>query len=71
MKTDVTNFRALSKEELLLKRTSLKNDLLNMRFKARMGTLDKPTSIGSARRQIAQVNTILKEMEKDAKAPNA
>lgn len=69
MKTDATNFRALSKEELFLKMASLKNELLNMRFKVRMGTLDKPTSIKTAKRQIAQVNTILKEMEKDGRAP--
>lgn len=69
MKTDASNFRALSKDELLLKLTSLKNELLNMRFKVRMGTLDKPTSIKTAKRQIAQVNTILKEMEKDGRTP--
>lgn len=53
--------RNMTKEELTSKRLSLKEELMNLRFKAKMGKLEKPSSISQIRKDIARILTILKE----------
>lgn len=59
MKT--TEFRNMTKEELDSKRFSLKQDLGKLRFQSRTGNIEKSASISLIKKDIARINTILKE----------
>ena len=47
--------------ELEQKRDSLKEKLFNLRYQAKTGRLEKPSQIRNAKRDIARINTIIKE----------
>lgn len=53
--------RELSVEELEVKLTDLKKDLFNLRLQNATNQLDNPTRIAEVKRDIARVNTILRE----------
>lgn len=55
------DLRGLSKQELLQKRNTLEKELLDLRQKKVSGQLDKPHFFKRARRQIAQILTIVRE----------
>ncbi len=61
MKTN--NIRDLSKEEVVRKVDTLKQELFNLRFQLATGQLDNPLRIRQVRRDIARTKTILREME--------
>ena len=60
--------RELSVEELEVKLTELKKDLFNLRLQNATNQLDNPTRISEAKRDIARVNTILREHQQAEKA---
>ena len=60
--------RELSVEELEVKLTDLKKDLFNLRLQNATNQLDNPTSIAEVKRDIARVNTILREHQLTEKA---
>ena len=60
--------RELSVEELEVKLTELKKDLFNLRLQNATNQLDKPTRISEVKRDIARVNTILREHQLAEKA---
>lgn len=53
--------RNMTKDELVSKELSLKEQLMNLRFQAKMGKLEKPSMISQIRKDIARILTILKE----------
>ena len=55
------DLRGLSKEELLQKKDTLEKELHGLRQKKVTGQLDKPHFFKRARRQIAQILTIVRE----------
>ena len=55
--------RNLTKDELGLKLSTLKNELYNLRYQARAGRIEKPHKIQDVKRDIARINTIIKEGE--------
>ena len=55
--------RSMSVEELQTKLTDLKKDLFNLRLQHATNQLDNPTRIAEVKRDIARVNTILRERE--------
>lgn len=55
--------RELSAEELSGKLVDLKKDLFNLRLQHATNQLDNPTRIAEVKRDIARVNTILRERE--------
>jgi large subunit ribosomal protein L29 len=59
MKTN--DLRNMTKDELVNKQLSIKEELMNLRFKAKMGKLEKPSRISQIRKDIARILTILKE----------
>ncbi len=61
-KKDMDKLRGLSIEELNEKLSSLRNSLLEARFKVSMGRLDKPSIIRSARKDIARIMTLKNEL---------
>ena len=60
--------RELSVEELEVKLTDLKKDLFNLRLQHATNQLDNPTRIADVKRDIARVNTILRERQLAEKA---
>ena len=60
--------RELSVEGLEVKLTDLKKDLFNLRLQNATNQLDNPTRIAEVKRDIARVNTILREHQLTEKA---
>ena len=60
--------RELSAEELEGKLVELKKDLFNLRLQHATNQLDNPTRIADVKRDIARVNTILRERQLAEKA---
>lgn len=53
--------KALSREELLLKEKSLKEELSKLNFGRFGGTVEKPHMFSLIKKDIARINTILNE----------
>lgn len=60
--------RDRTRAELEQKLFSLKEELFNLRFQAKTGRLEKPSRIRNIKRDIARINTIIKE-KGDEKEP--
>ncbi len=60
------NIRELSEKELFNTLNDLKNELFNLRFQHATGQLENPLQIKSVKRDIARVNTVIRELEKRA-----
>ena len=60
--------RKLSSADLEKKLTELKKDLFNLRLQNATNQLDNPTRISEVKRDIARVNTILREHQLTEKA---
>jgi large subunit ribosomal protein L29 len=52
-------------KELEQKIYSLKEELFNLRYLAKTGRLEKPSRIRNIKKDIARINTILKEKENE------
>jgi len=59
--------REKTSAELEQKVFSLKEELFNLRYQSKVGRLEKPSRIGNIKRDIARINTILKEKQNDQK----
>ncbi|OHW62428.1 50S ribosomal protein L29 [Andreesenia angusta] len=55
--------RQMNSKELGEKLTELKAELFNLRFQLATGQLDNPMRIRTVRKDIARVNTIMREIE--------
>lgn len=53
--------REVPKEELEQKILSLKEELFNLRYQAKTGRLEKSSRIRNTKKDIARINTIIKE----------
>jgi large subunit ribosomal protein L29 len=60
--------RELSTEEMIKKIDQSQEELFNLRFQAKMGQLANPLQLRFIRRDIARINTILKEKNVTAAA---
>lgn len=60
--------REMTVEELHVKLADLKKDLFNLRLQHATNQLDNPMQITVVKRDIARVNTVLRERELTAKA---
>jgi large subunit ribosomal protein L29 len=56
-----TNLRELSESELQQKARELGEEVFNLRFQVSMAMAKNPARIGQARRELARVQTILRE----------
>lgn len=57
-----SEFRELTKDELVQKLSDLKTEFFNLRFQLATGQLNNPMTIKQVKRDIARVKTILTEM---------
>ena len=62
-----TDFHSMTDEELKEKLGELKTELFNLRFRHASGQLENPMTIASCKKDIARVNTVLRERELKAK----
>ncbi len=60
--------REKTSAELEQRVLSLKEELFNLRYQSKVGRLEKPSQIGNIKRDIARINTIIKENQNDQKA---
>lgn len=58
--------RELSTQELSNKLVDLKQELFNLRFQHATGQLDNPMKLRLVKRDIARVNTVIRELELQA-----
>lgn len=61
MKTD--EIREMNFEEMQRKVKELKEELFNLRFQHEIGQLENPNKMKQTRRDIAQVKTVMREVE--------
>lgn len=57
------DIRQMGSQELGEKLTELKAELFNLRFQLATGQLDNPMRIRTVRKDIARVNTVMREQE--------
>jgi large subunit ribosomal protein L29 len=55
--------KEMTSQELNEKMVELKNELFNLRFQLATGQLDNPMKIKAIKKDIARVNTILRQKE--------
>ena len=67
MKSDATDFRGMSPDQLTDKLVELKKEQFNLRFQKATGQLEKTARIRTVRRSIARINTILSEKAQSKK----
>ncbi len=58
-----SELRDMTAEELNTKLQSLKEELFNLRFQLAINQLDNPMRISAVRKDIARVNTIIRQNE--------
>jgi len=58
-----SDIRGMSQSERQVKGTDLKQELFNLRFQHATGQLENPQKLKQAKRDIARVQTILREEE--------
>lgn len=63
MTAKADELRDLNDDELLEKYKSAKAELFNLRFQLATGQLENPMSIKEVRKQIARIQTIMRERE--------
>lgn len=62
-----SELRKLTIEELINKEKELKNELFNLKFQDATGQTENPIRIRIVRRDIARIQTILNEKDKESK----
>ena len=55
--------RDMSRDEMVTKLEELKKDLFNLRFQHATNQLDNPIKFVAVKRDIARINTIIREQE--------
>jgi large subunit ribosomal protein L29 len=63
----VSELRGLSSEELIQKEKAFKKELFALNYQRKMGSVEKPDYFRKLKRDIARVNTILRERALDEK----
>ena len=61
--TKATELRELNDSELIQKLAEATEEHFNLRFQSATGQLDNSARIGDIRREVARINTLLRERE--------
>jgi len=59
----IKDIRALSPDDLLNKEKSLKKELSELRYQRKIGRVEKPSRFKMIKRDVARIQTILREKE--------
>ena len=65
-----SELREMNVEEMQRKVNDLKEELFNLRFQHEIGQLENPNKMKQTRRNIAQVKTLIREIEIKNKSVN-
>lgn len=63
----INEIRDMTAEELQVKLADLKKELFNLRFQHATNQLDNPMRISLTKKDIAKVNTVIREKELEAR----
>ena len=63
MAHSITDLRDMDLAALVAELRACKQEALNMRFRNATGQLDKHDELGKVRRQIARINTLIRQRE--------
>ena len=61
MRMKASQLRDMTDDELIHKKGALKRELFDLRHEVSMGRVDKPHRLSQARKEIARIETIVKE----------
>ena len=61
--SNITEIRELTTEELISRLRDLKQEALNLRLQQATGQLENTAEIGKVRKQVARINTLIRERE--------
>ena len=64
----LSELRELSKDELVQKKTELKDQLFKLRFQHSLGQLETTAKLRNIRKDIARIETLCGEADRTAKA---
>jgi len=64
----MTDLRGLSEEELEERSTKLKKELMQYRFQAKTGKLERQSTMREVRQDIARILTVVNEKKAEVKA---
>lgn len=64
----VTALRELTREELVQRKRDLEDELFNLNMRKSLKSLDNPLRLRHIRRDIARLNTLLREDEKQIRS---
>ncbi|HUR18991.1 MAG TPA: 50S ribosomal protein L29 [Acidimicrobiales bacterium] len=62
-RSKVEDYRIMGAEELDTRLAEVKQELFNLRFQHVTGQLDNMSRLGQLRKEVARINTILREQE--------
>jgi len=62
-RSKVEEYRGMVSDELLTRLDEVKQELFNLRFQHVTGQLDNMSRLGQLRKEVARINTILREHE--------
>lgn len=58
-----SEFKGLSSDELLVKEKAFKKELFDLNYQRKLGQVEKPSRFRAVKRDIARIETILRERE--------
>jgi len=64
----ISELREMDADELVRKQAELRDQLFKLRFQNELGQLENFSKIGTIRKDIARIETILRDMRQKAKA---
>ena len=64
----INEFREMSNDELVIRRTELKEETFNLHVQKESGQLDNPARIRTVRRALARIETLLSDRSKSTTA---
>jgi large subunit ribosomal protein L29 len=64
----INEFKEMSSDELVVRRTELKEETFNLKVQKESGQLDNPARIRIVRRALARIETILSDRSKSTAA---
>ena len=67
----IKEFREMSNDELMVRRTELKEETFNLHVQKESGQLDNPARIRTVRRALARIETILRDRSRSAAGVSA
>jgi len=63
--------RELTKDELKQKLGTVSKELFDLTYRAQMGSIEKPSRIKQARRDVARIKTLIQEKDEDQQEQKA